>query len=177
MKLRHLAAWIFGAALIGMGATFLRAQQLQAPREGAALVGRDKLRADIIKLRTEVERLDFDYQIAREFLRGDVSSLAQHYAELRLDKIKVFEVVGGLDWSITIKDGTDSKPAEGDAQQTPDLERKTAPEESTAPVLDLSGEAAVIAAMKKELARHFAILAEKRLDLDDAERRYRELSR
>ncbi len=69
MKIRHLAAWLSVVVLLGASATLLRAQ---APRANPAPADRAKLRAEIVKLRTEVEMLQFDYDLARVGLMDDV---------------------------------------------------------------------------------------------------------
>src|SRR6185437_4007452 len=54
---------VLGAALLGTGATILWAQPPQPRRDLQARIGRDKLRAEIVKL--EVEMLRFDYERPR----------------------------------------------------------------------------------------------------------------
>ncbi|WP_237722420.1 hypothetical protein [Singulisphaera acidiphila] len=184
MKLRHLAAWFSGVALLGTGATFLGAQPPQPQRVAPARTERDKLRAEIVELRTESEMLRFDYELARDIvleerkmsrsmkmagqLMGAVGDLQVTINESQVEQ-------PGLAPEQDRKKATEiAKAAEQEkrkAAQAAALENRKAVEEMA------KEEAAFIAEQKKDLTRRFALLAEKRLDLEDAERRYRENSR
>ncbi len=167
MKLRHLAAWFSGVALVGTGATLLCAQSPQPPREGPARIGRDKLRAEVIKLRTEVEMLRFDYELARDSLLEEV-------------KLKRgLKMAGGLmALGTSIQAAINGEPARVAPRRESEQDRKKAAEAAKAAEQQEkkaeAEEAAFIAERKKELARRFTLLAARRLDLEDAERNYRE---
>jgi hypothetical protein len=172
MKFRHLAPWFSMVALLVVGATFIRAQPPEQRREGPARIDRGKLRAEIIKLRTEVEMLRFDYELARDGL---------------LDEVKMsrgLRMVGplmGLGAAIqSAVNEAGSQPPGAAPRQKSQAHQKKAAEEAKAAEREEkkqeAEEAAAIAERKKELARRFALLSEKRLDLEDAERNYREIS-
>jgi hypothetical protein len=171
MKLRHLAAWISGVALVGTGATLLCAQSPQPPREGPVRIGRDKLRAEVIKLRTEVEMLRFDYELARDGL----------LEELKIErglKMAGGMIAFGTSIQAAINQEAGAEPPRVAPRRETEQDRKKAAEAAKAAEREEkkaeAQEAAIIAERKKELARLFALLAEKRLDLEDAERNYRE---
>ncbi len=173
MKFRHFAAWFSAVALLGAGVTMIRAQPPQQPREGPARVDRAKLRADITKLRTEVEMLRFDYELARNGLLDDVKTE------------KALKMAGGLmqfgmAFQSAVNDAGAAPPGASPRQKS-EQDRKKAAEEAIKAEQEekreAAEEAAAIAERKKELARLFTLLSEKRLDLEDAERTYRETSR
>ena len=163
MTLRHIASWLSGVALVGAGATLLCAQPPQPPRESPSRIGRDELRAKIIKLRTEVEMLRLDYELARDGMLEDL--------KLR----RGLKMAGGMMQLGTaiqsaINDATAQPPGaaplrgpERDPKKAATAEERNEAEE----------EAAFMGERKKEHARLFAALARRRLDLEDAERRYR----
>ena len=170
MKLRQLAAWFTGVALLGTGATLLCAQPSQPAGEARPRIDRGKLRAQVIELRTEVEMLRFDYELARDGL---------------LEEVKIergLKMAGGLIGSFSAiqvainKDA--AQPPGGARRQETEQDRKKATEAAKAAEQEeKKNEAeltAVIAERKKELARKFKLLSEKRLDLEDAEQKYRE---
>lgn len=174
MNLRLLAAWISGLALLGTGAAMLRAQPPQAPRQAQARSERDKLRAEVIRLRTEVEALRFDYELARDnFLE-----------ELKMGRgLKMAGAMFGLAGAMqsAVNQAEDKPPGEAPPKET-EQDRKKAAGAAKA-VADqqekkqAAQETAMIAEAKKELASKFALLTAKRLDLEDAERNYREFPR
>jgi hypothetical protein len=171
MKLRHLAAWFSGMALLGTGATFLGAQTPQPLREGPgpARIDPGKLRAEVIKLRTEVETLRFDYDLARNTLLEDVKTE------------KALWMAGGLMGAVSeiqaaiIEPGA-KHPAAAPRQAT-EQDRKKEAEAAKAEEQFEKKLAEAIADRKKELARKYALLAAKQLDLEDAERNYRAIAR
>jgi hypothetical protein len=171
LKLRHLAAWFSGVALLGTGATLLWAQppQPQPSREGPVRIDREKLRAEVIRLRTEVEMLRFDYDLARNTLLEDVKTE------------KALWMAGGLIGAVSeiqaaiIEPG--AKPPVAAPRQETEQDRKKAAEAAKAEAQFEKKLAEAIADRKKELARKFALLAAKQLDLEDAERNYRAIAR
>lgn len=234
MKLRHLAAWFAGVALLGTGATLLLAQTPPPPRGGPApaldlpapVVGRaerGKLRAQIIKLRTETEILRFEYEFARDSLLEDVK---MHRSMQMAGQF--MGAVGGMQAALIAAQAEPEpagapRPAPGPALRLPQekpspagaprpdeivpapaneqpvqaaleaakavkaaaAEEKKAVQAAKAAALenkkaaeDMSKqEEMFIAEGKKELARLYALLAEKELDLEDAERLYNETPR
>ncbi len=173
MKFRHLAAWFSVVALLGLGATFIRAQPPQRPHEVPVRVNRDQLRAEIVKLRTEVEMLRFDYELARDGLKEDVKTE------------KALKMAGGMMQSVfamqsAINEASAKTPGEAPRQTSEQDRRKKTEEAKKAEQEEKREEAelaAAIAERKKELARLFALWAKKQLDLEDAERNYRETFR
>jgi hypothetical protein len=170
MKWRHLAAWFSGVALLGTGATVLWGQPPQAPREVPARTQRDQIRAEVVRLRTEVEMLRFDYELKRD---GFLEELKISRG-LRMGG-QLFSAVGAIQSAIN-RAGED-QPGEA-AKRESEQDRKKAAEEAKAAEQEekkeAAAEAAAIAEAKKELARLYSLLAEKRLELEDAERLYRE---
>jgi hypothetical protein len=170
MKFRHFAAWFSVVALLGMGATLIRAQPPQRPREGPVRPDRARLRAEVIRLRTEVEMLRFDYDLARDGLIEDVKTE------------KGFKMAGEMMGAIqfSINEAGAKPPGEPPRQETEQARKKAAQEAKKADEeekREAAELAAAIAERKKELARRFASLAEKQLDLEDAERNYRDTFR
>jgi hypothetical protein len=169
MTMRHCAAWFSGVALLATTATLLWAQPPQPAREGAVRGDRAKLRADVVRLRTEVEMLQFDYDVARFLL----------FEELKFER--GLKMAGGfLQLGSAIQSAANEAGAQppGEApRQVPAEDRKKSAEAARAAELqekkEAAEEAAALAKRKKELARVFTALAEKRLDLEDAERNYR----
>ena len=168
MKLRHLAAWFSGVALLGTGATLLCAQPQQSPRDGPVRTDREKLRAKVIKLRTEVEMLRFDYELARDGV---------------LEEVKLYRslnMAAGLMSSVSVIQQAVATPPGPAPRQKSAQDRKEAAEADKAALQAEKKNAAELAAFvaeqKKELTRQFALLAETRLHLADAERSYRESS-
>lgn len=162
MKLRHLASWFSGAALLGMGATLLFAQAPQPPREGAARIDRARLRKEIIKLRTEVEMLRLDYEFAHEGLS---------------DELKVargLKLAEGMFGAFPVVSGPRPRPGAEAPRQEAEQDRKKSAEEAKAAELAEKAVEAAISEEKKKLGQIFALLSEKRLDLEDAEQSYRE---
>lgn len=173
MNWRHVATWCSGLALIGMGATLLRGQPPQPLHDVAVRVDREKLRAEVVKLRTEVEMLRFDYELARDGL---------------LEELKIargLRMAGGMMGAVAAiqtamnQAGTNSPDV---AQRQPsEQDKKKAAEEAKAAEQEekkqTAAEAAYIAEQKKELNRFYALLAARRIDLEDAEQRYRETAR
>jgi hypothetical protein len=170
MKLRPLVAWCSGVALLVTGATLLCAQPPQPQREVPNRIDRGKLRAEIVKLRTEVEMLRFDYELARDGV----------LEELKLGRsLKMAGGMMGLGLAMqSAINGATTNPAGAAPRKASEEDRKKAAEAARAEEQEekklAAEEAAFIAEQKKELTRRFALLAEKRLDLEDAERNYRE---
>ncbi|MDR3622377.1 MAG: hypothetical protein P4L85_23710 [Paludisphaera borealis] len=178
MRMRHLAAWFSGAALLGTGATLLWAQPPQPPRAAPARAERDKLRAEVIKLRTESEMLRFDYELARDNILEELKMAGQ-----------LMGAFGGLQVAINepqaeppglapgqLPEADQGKAAEA-AKAAKQEEKKAALENSKAAEEMAKQEAAFIAEQKKDLTRRFTLLTEKRLELEDAERSYHESPR
>lgn len=165
MKTRMLATWSVGLALAVTGvATLTRAQQPQQPAPGA---DRAKLRAQVIKIRTEVEMLAFDYDLERTGLMDDMKTR------------KSFEMLGGLmsvgnALQTAIHEQSNPQPAAPRPRPVPEADAKQAAEEAKKSAAE---EAEFLAGRKKELARRASALAERRLDLEDLERTYRESGR
>jgi hypothetical protein len=158
MKWRQIAAWSVGVAVLGTTILFA-----QSPRQDRP----DKLRAEVVRLRTEAEMLRFDYELAHDRLLEDLKTA------------RGLRTMGGLiglgaslqaamnDASTGAAPRPKSEPErrqEAEAAKAAELEEKKAE----------AAEATFIAEQKKELARRFALLAQKQLDLEDAERKYRE---
>lgn len=168
MDRRHLAAWSFGMALLGAGATLLWAQPPKPRGEAPPGIERGRLRAEVIRLRTEVEMLRLDYDLARDGL---------------LEELKVergLKMAGGMmqvGFAIQSAIQAGQNPP-ADAPQKPSApDPKAEAEAAEAEKKEQAKEAAFVAERKKELARRYAAWAEKRLDLEDAERVYREGAR
>jgi hypothetical protein len=133
-----------------------RATAPPAPRaEAAPRLDRPKIRAEVQRLRAEVETLQLDYDLARADLMED--------AKL----IKGMALAGGL---MSALGGLGAQAPVKTAQANDAEARKAEREAKKAD----DEQAAYIADKKKELARIAGALAAKRLDLEDAERRYRE---
>ncbi len=167
MNSRHLAAWCSGVALVVIGTTFLSAQP---PREAPARNGRDNLRAEIVKLRTEVEMLRFDYELVRDRLLEDLK--LERGLKMAGGMIQV-----GTAIQSAINQASANAPPEAPRQPTREDKRKAAEAQKAAEEAEkkeAAEEAAAIAERKKELIRLFTLLSEKRLDLEDAERSYRD---
>jgi hypothetical protein len=171
MTFRHPVPWLSGIALLSIGAICLFAQQPQPPREGPAQTERDKLRAKFITLQTEVEMARFDYELARDSLLEELKI----FRGLKMG----FEFLGSFQITTTIKT-TDTDAAQGAPSQESEEERKKAAEEAQEAERREQEYAAqttaAVAKAKVELTRLFTLLSEKRLDLEDAERQYRETS-
>jgi hypothetical protein len=170
MPLRHVAACFCAVTLLAGGALLLRAQPSQASRENAPGIGRDKLRAQVIKLRTEVEALRLDYQIARDGLLEDIKLQKQ----LKLSG----ELMGGF---LSLGFGAPAeKSGRFNPQQKTEEDRKKeaeAAKQTEEAKKYAVQEAAAIAERENDLSRRFGLLAAKQMDLEDAERSYREQSR
>jgi hypothetical protein len=154
MTWRHRTAWAVGAVLIGMGATILWAQP---PREDAARGDRARLRASIVRLRTEAEMLRLDYEAARDGV----------LEELKLERgLRMAGSAMGIGLAIesAVSGGDEAKAARAEAAKARVTEYAKAQ----------GDDAAFLAERKTKLAPLFARLAETRLDLEDAERAYRE---
>lgn len=174
MNLRYFVACFSAIALLGAGAMLLRAQPPQSGPKGSTPINRDKLRAQIIQLRTETEMLRLDYELARDGL---------------VDAVKTrrgLKLAGGLiGFGTAIQNAMNQaaapQPNGAAPQPRPEPDSKKEAESAKAAEdeekKDAAEEAAFIAERKKELSRLFSSLAEKSLDLEDAERRYREISR
>ncbi|APW64025.1 hypothetical protein [Paludisphaera borealis] len=181
MRMRHLAAWFSGAALLGTGATLLWAQPPQPQRAAPAQAERDKLRAEVIKLRTESEMLRFDYELARD---GVLEELKMGRSMKMAGQL--MGAFGGLQAAINepqaeppgLAPGQVPEPDQGKAAEAAKAakqeEKKAALENSKAAEEMAKQEAAFIAEQKKDLGRRFTLLTEKRLELEDAERNYHE---
>jgi hypothetical protein len=169
MRFGHLAAWFSGVALLGTGAALIRAQPPQPPREGPTRHDRAKLRAEVIKLRTEVEMLRFDYELTRDGLMEDVKTR------------KALKMAGGMMQlgaaiQTAINEAQTTPPGDAPRHETEQDRRKAAEEARKAQqeeAKEAAEEAAFLAERRKELTRRAASWAEKRMDLDDAERDYR----
>ncbi len=171
MNLKHRAVWFSGVAFLGAGATLLFAQPPQPAREAQARVDRTKLRVEVVRLRTEVEMLRFDYELARDGL---------------LEEVKIergLKMAGGMMGAFSaMQVGINEKggePSGAARRQETEQDRKKAAEAAKAAEQEekkgrIWQMTAVIAERKKELAFKFALLEEKRLDLEDAERSYRD---
>jgi len=180
MKFRHLATAISlsGLALLGAGASLLRAQapqpqqapQQQAPRQVGPRPERTRLRAEVVRLRTEVEMARFDYELAREVL----------LEELKISRgLKLAGgIMGAFDKLESATNQAQAAPGQEPPPRPADQERKKVAEAAEIEEKkEAAQEAAAIAEAKKELTRLFHVLEEKRLDLDDAEYRYRDTPR
>jgi hypothetical protein len=201
MKFRHLAAWFSIVVLLGASATLLRAQ---APRADPAPADRTKLRAEIVKLRTEVEMLQFDYELARVGLMDDVKmEKGLKMAGSMLGAVSAMQVAmidaqndanapppptelqddvfpRGAPAPDVVRPAPSSPPPVRPAQPQPSAKdrkqaeaeaKKAQEEEEKKQEAEL---AKAVAERKKELERIFTALSAKRLDLEDAERSYRE---
>ena len=173
MTFRLLAAWCSGVLLLGTAATLTRAQPPQPARHAPVRFDRARLRAEVIKLRTEVEILRFDYDLTRDGLMEDV--------KLR----RSLKLAGGM-----MQFGTALQSAINDAGTRPPGEApRTEPEQDRKKAAlaakkaeqeekqEAAEEAAFLADRKKDLIRRAASLAEKQIDLEVAERSYRETFR
>jgi hypothetical protein len=171
MKMRHLAAWSCAMTLLGTGATLLLAQTPPGPRPGAARPDPVRLRAEIIKLRTEVEMLRFDYELARDVLLEDLKTR------------RSFQMAGAMmQLGGAIQSAINEASANpGNPPTAPKVEpKKEAEEAKKAEQEEKKEEAeqtAFIAERKKKLASLHAAWAGKLMDLEDAERAYRDPSR
>src|SRR5580704_13815104 len=71
--MKRIVTWFAAIVVLGTGTLLLFAQSPRQPERVAQTVtSREKLRADVIKLRTEVEAIRFDYEIERDMLRDQV---------------------------------------------------------------------------------------------------------
>jgi hypothetical protein len=173
MKLRHLAATTCAMALIGTGASFLLAQTPPSPQPGPGRPAQARLRAEVIRFRTEVEMLRFDYELARDVLLEDLKTRRS------LQMLGPMMQLGGAIQSAINAAGT-NPPDEAPKKKSKEDLKKEAEEAKKAEEVqkkEEAEEAAFIVERKKKLASIFASLAEKRLDLEDAERRYNDLVR
>jgi hypothetical protein len=167
---RRRCGWCLTAiALLGAGATLLRAQQTPRPAGPTAPADSSGLRAAIIELRVEVEMLQFDFDLARNDLLEDVKtrkSLRMAGAMMQL---------GGAIQSAINEAAADppARPPRAKTEAERKKEVKEAKEAEQEQKRDEAEQAAFIAERKKELARLATALASKRLDLEDAERKYR----
>jgi hypothetical protein len=187
MKLRYLTACVSGMAVFATGASLLWAQQAQDPaRQSPNRTERQKLRAEVIKLRTEVEMLRFDYDLARDGA---------------LEEIKLargLKTAGGIMASVTTlqaaliaagsqepgapplaKTGDRALPVPPPPQETEQDRNKAAEAAKAAEIeekKEAAEEAALVAKVKEILSQRYTQLSEKQLDLEDAERKYRESS-
>jgi hypothetical protein len=173
MRWGHLVVWLSGAALLGTGATILCAQPPQPRREAPTGVRRDELGAEVVKLQTEVEMLRLDYELARDGLLEDLK--LRRGLKLAGGMMQV-----GAAIQSAINDATAQPPGaaprrepEPDPKKAAEAEKAAEEEERK----EAAEEAAFIGERKKELARRFESLARRRLDLEGAERRYREVPR
>ncbi len=158
MKFRHLAAWFSGVILLGTAATLLHAQPPQPAR-----LDRAKLRAEVVKLRVEVEMLRFDYELAHNDLLEDLKMTKG------LRMLGPMMQLGGAIQS-AMSGETPPRPSEKERKKAAEEAKKAEQEEKQ----QEAQVAAFVAERKKELSRRFGLLEEKRLDLEDAERNYRE---
>jgi hypothetical protein len=206
MKIRHLAAWLSVVVLLGASATLIRAQ---GPGVNPASA-RAKLRAEIVKLRTEVEMLQFDYDLARVGLMDDVKmEKGLKMAGSMMGAIGGFQVAmnearneanappsAGPDDALppgavapaavaapaVVRPAPSSppppsvrpQPSAKDRQQAEAKAKKAQEEAEKKEEAEL---AKAVADRKKELERIYTSLSAKRLDLEDAERAYREGAR
>lgn len=167
MQLRHLAAWLAVASLVGGGAALLRAQPAAEPPGRASKEQADRIRSRIIELRTDVEMLRFDYELERDELLED------------LKIARGLELAGGfMAFGAALQPGVNAagdKPPGEAPPLSPEQARKEAAEKAKAAESekqDQAKRAAFIEERKKELCRRYALLSAKRLDLEDAERSY-----
>ena len=117
--------------------------------------------------------LQLDYDLARADLMEDM--------KLR----KGLKMAGGLlqlgaSIQNSINEAGEKPPGEAPREESQQARKKAAEDAKKAEQMekqDAAEEAAFIAERKKELARRMAALAERQLDLEDAERTYRETSR
>jgi hypothetical protein len=170
MKWGHLVVWLSGAALLGTGATILCAQPPQPRREAPSGARRDELRAEVVKLQTEVEMLRLDYELARDELLEDLK--LRRGLKMAGGMIQLGAAIQSAVNEATAQPaGAAPRPEpERDPKQAAEAEKAAAEEERK----EATEQAAFIGERKKELARLFESLARRRLDLEDAERRYRE---
>jgi len=153
MKWLRIAAWVVSFALLG---------QITWSSESLLPVdlNRAKLRAEVIRLRTEVETLQLDYDIERANIVDDVKTMRS------MEMMSGLMVMGNL-----LNRAATSTP---DAPQSPTPAEVKATEESAKKAEE--EKVAYIAEKKKKFALLAAALVEKKLDLEDVEARYRELT-
>lgn len=163
MIIRRLTTWLFGFALLVTGVALAFAQQAQPPRERSTRADREKLRAQIVKLRTEVEMARFDYDYARDdLLEGLKTVKGLKMGFQMLGSVRVVEGSAATE-EAKKRSAADRKKERKEEQAAEEEEKK-----------DRAEMAEVIAKHKPELIRLFTLLSEKRMDLEDAERQYRE---
>jgi hypothetical protein len=205
MKLRHLAFCLSGLALFGTGATLLFGRPAPtAPQttKPSPRTDRDKVRAEVITLRTEVEMLRLDYELARDelldelkMIRGlrtageligigaSVQNAFNQAVANPVDSLPPREAVANPVDSLPPPEAREApKTSAASAKTVVNAEKEHAPAEAVKAAEKAEKENAAalnaeIAARKKVLSHLFALLEAKRLDLDEAERRYRDLTR
>jgi hypothetical protein len=159
MKVRIIAALCFGCALLGTVATLVDAQPPDNVREA-------RLRLKVVELQTEVQMLHFDYELRREAVLEE------------LKMVRGMRMMGGvMSFAAEFNAAVENAEADGPGVPQPEdseLDPKQAAEQAKAAKEQEEQEATFLAEQKKELVRLFALVAEKRLDLEEAERKYRE---
>lgn len=169
MTLKHIAVYFSGMVVLGMGSILLFAQSPQPPHATPIRVERVKLRAEVIKLRTEVEMLRLDYEFARDMLRQEMSMNIG------------LQLVGVVSKAVSeVRDPshiTGAKPTDTEKRQESEKAAGAAKAANEQEKKELAEEAATMAENKKQLRSMYTVLAAKQMDLEDAERSYREASR
>ncbi len=207
MKIRHLAAWLSVVVLLGASATLIRAQ---GPGAKPATAERARLRETIVKLRTEVEMLQFDYDLARVGLMDDVKmEKGLKMAGSMMGAVGAMQVAmndarnqayapepvepgnalppqalppGVPGEPVVVRPAPSSPPPppvrpQPSAKDRQQAEAKAKKDQEEAEKKEEAEMAKAVAERKKELERIYASLSAKRLDLEDAERSYREGAR
>jgi hypothetical protein len=161
MTRRILAVWFGGLTLFAAPS---HGQEPQAPPQAAKPSDRTRLRAEVVRLRAEVEMLGLDLEIERADLLEDLKSR------------KGLEMLGGMmSLGNAVQSGTNRAAA--NRRQAPP--RAVAEEKAARAEMEWAQKKAdeekakLLSKRKQTIARLAATLAERRLDLDDAERQYR----
>jgi hypothetical protein len=178
MTLRNFSTWLSAGAIVVTGVTILMVQPALS-QNAAPATNREKLRAEVIKLRTETEMLRFDYELARErvleqlkmarsmMLGGQlIGAVSRFQVSINEAQAEAGSLPPGRPLNQARKQAVEeeNKKAELAAEQA---NRKAEAELA-------KQEATFIADEKKELIRLYTLLAQKQMDLEDAQKRYAE---